>query len=116
GGDGGAQREDPDVQLPAEPRDGSPHPRAVGAQPPRGVGWRPGSLRRCAAVRAAAAAAGRGGRRRPGVRRMTGKAPGPGLAEVIRRSTAYLERHGVESPRANVETLLMRLLGVPRPA
>jgi release factor glutamine methyltransferase len=39
---------------------------------------------------------------------------GPSLPEVIRRSTAYLERHGVESPRANVETLLMHLLGADR--
>ncbi len=41
---------------------------------------------------------------------------GPAIPEVIRRSTAYLERHGVESPRANVETLLMHLLGVDRVA
>ena len=38
----------------------------------------------------------------------------PSVPEVIRRSTAYLERHGVESPRANVETLLMQLLGTGR--
>jgi len=35
-------------------------------------------------------------------------------AEVVRRSAAYLERHGVESPRANAETLLMNLLGTDR--
>jgi release factor glutamine methyltransferase len=37
-----------------------------------------------------------------------------GLAEVIRRSAAYLERHGVESPRPTVETLLMSLLATDR--
>ena len=37
-----------------------------------------------------------------------------GLADVIRRSTAYLERHGVESPAASVETLLMHLLEIDR--
>jgi len=42
----------------------------------------------------------------------------PGLtpAEVVRRSAAYLERHGVESPTANAETLLMNLLGTDRAA
>ena len=37
-----------------------------------------------------------------------------GLPEVIRRSTAYLERHGVHSARANVEALLMHLLDTDR--
>jgi release factor glutamine methyltransferase len=46
----------------------------------------------------------------------TEPATGPTIPEVIRRSTAYLERHGVESARANVETLLMHLLGVSRTA
>jgi release factor glutamine methyltransferase len=41
-------------------------------------------------------------------------ASGPRLTEVIRRSTAYLERHGVPSARTNVETLLMHLLGTDR--
>jgi release factor glutamine methyltransferase len=41
-------------------------------------------------------------------------ATGPTIPEVIRRSTAYLERHGVDSAQANVETLLMHLLGVSR--
>ena len=45
---------------------------------------------------------------------MTPEATGPTIPEVIRRSTAYLERHGVESARTNVETLLMHLLGVSR--
>jgi release factor glutamine methyltransferase len=39
---------------------------------------------------------------------------GPTLAEVVRRSAAYLERHGMESPTANAETLLMSLLGTDR--
>src|SRR6476646_4351212 len=38
----------------------------------------------------------------------------PSIPEVIRRSSAYLERHGVDSPRANVETLLMHLLSTSR--
>ncbi|HXY72623.1 MAG TPA: hypothetical protein VEM41_08770, partial [Actinomycetota bacterium] len=44
------------------------------------------------------------------------EAAGDGLrpAEVVRRSAAYLERHGVESPAANAETLLMHLLGTDR--
>ena len=37
-------------------------------------------------------------------------------AEVVRRSAAYLERHGVDSPTANAETLLMNLLGTDRAA
>lgn len=41
-------------------------------------------------------------------------ASGPSLPEVIRRSTAYLERHGVQSARANVETLLVHLLETDR--
>src|SRR6478609_6534107 len=44
----------------------------------------------------------------------TDAAAGPSLREVIRRSTAYLERHGVDAPAANVETLLMHLLGTDR--
>jgi len=39
---------------------------------------------------------------------------GPTPAEIVRRSAAYLERHGVESPTANAETLLMGLLGTDR--
>ncbi len=39
---------------------------------------------------------------------------GPTPAELIRRSAAYLERHGVESPTANAETLLMHVLGTDR--
>ncbi len=35
-------------------------------------------------------------------------------AEVVRRAAAYLERHGVESPRANAEALLMHVLGTTR--
>jgi release factor glutamine methyltransferase len=39
---------------------------------------------------------------------------GPTPTELIRRSAAYLERHGVESPTANAETLLMHVLGTDR--
>jgi release factor glutamine methyltransferase len=39
---------------------------------------------------------------------------GPTPAELVRRSAAYLERHGVESPTANAETLLMHVLGTDR--
>jgi release factor glutamine methyltransferase len=35
-------------------------------------------------------------------------------AEVLRSATAYLARHGVESPRETAETLLMSLLGTDR--
>jgi len=35
-------------------------------------------------------------------------------AEVARRGAEYLARHGVESPRANAERLLMAILGVDR--
>ena len=41
---------------------------------------------------------------------MAGSTP----AELVRRSAAYLERHGVESPTANAETLLMQILGTDR--
>ena len=41
-------------------------------------------------------------------------ARGASLPETIRRSTAYLERHGVESARATVEVLLMSFLGADR--
>ncbi len=41
-------------------------------------------------------------------------AGGPSLREVIRRSASYLERHGIERPRPEVETLLMHLLGTDR--
>jgi release factor glutamine methyltransferase len=41
-------------------------------------------------------------------------AAAPTVGEVIRRSAAYLERHGVEGARANVETLLMKLLDTDR--
>jgi release factor glutamine methyltransferase len=50
----------------------------------------------------------------PDAREAEAAASGPSITEVIRRSAAYLERHGVESPRANVEALLMRLLGTDR--
>ena len=39
---------------------------------------------------------------------------GPMPAELVRRSAAYLERHGVDSPTANAETLLMHVLGTDR--
>jgi release factor glutamine methyltransferase len=39
---------------------------------------------------------------------------GPTPAELVRRSAAYLERHGVDSPTANAETLLMHVLGTDR--
>ena len=35
-------------------------------------------------------------------------------ADVLRRATRYLERHGVESPRSSAEILLMEVLGVDR--
>jgi release factor glutamine methyltransferase len=35
-------------------------------------------------------------------------------AEVIRRGTDYLARHGVEGPRANAEALMMRVLDADR--
>ena len=35
-------------------------------------------------------------------------------ADLVRRSAAYLEAHGVEGPRATAETLLMHLLGTDR--
>jgi release factor glutamine methyltransferase len=35
-------------------------------------------------------------------------------AEVLRRASGYLQRHGVESPQANAEQLLMHVLGVDR--
>ena len=35
-------------------------------------------------------------------------------AEVVRRATAYLERHDVESPRAVAEQLMMHVLGTDR--
>jgi release factor glutamine methyltransferase len=41
-------------------------------------------------------------------------ASGPTPVELVRRSAAYLERHGVESPTANAETLLMHLLRTNR--
>jgi release factor glutamine methyltransferase len=34
--------------------------------------------------------------------------------DVLRRATAYLERHGVDSPRATAEILLMHVLGTDR--
>ena len=37
-------------------------------------------------------------------------------AEVVRRGSGYLERHGVEAPQVNAEALMMRLLGVDRGA
>jgi release factor glutamine methyltransferase len=41
-------------------------------------------------------------------------ASGPTPVELVRRSAAYLERHGVESPTANAETLLMHVLRTDR--
>ncbi len=35
-------------------------------------------------------------------------------AEVLRRATGYLDRHGVDSPRATAEVLLMHVLGADR--
>ncbi|HXF35731.1 MAG TPA: peptide chain release factor N(5)-glutamine methyltransferase [Actinomycetota bacterium] len=35
-------------------------------------------------------------------------------SDVLRRATDYLARHGVESPRANAEALLARVLGTTR--
>ena len=37
-------------------------------------------------------------------------------ADVLRRATDYLDRHGVDAPRANAEALLEAVLGVDRPA
>ena len=39
---------------------------------------------------------------------------GPTPAELVRRSALYLERHGVQSPTANAEALLMHVLGRDR--
>jgi release factor glutamine methyltransferase len=38
------------------------------------------------------------------------------ITQVLRRASAYLERHGVESPDASAEALLMHVLGVDRAA
>ena len=35
-------------------------------------------------------------------------------AEVLRRASAYLDRHGVQSPDATAEILLMHVLGTDR--
>ena len=35
-------------------------------------------------------------------------------AEVLRRASGYLDRHGVESPDATAEILLMHVLGTNR--
>ena len=35
-------------------------------------------------------------------------------AELVSRAAAYLERHGVESPRRTAEILLMHVLGTDR--
>jgi release factor glutamine methyltransferase len=35
-------------------------------------------------------------------------------AEVVRRGTAYLERHGVDAPRVSAEELMARVLGTDR--
>ena len=35
-------------------------------------------------------------------------------AEVLLRATDYLDRHGVESPKATAEILLMHVLGTDR--
>ncbi len=35
-------------------------------------------------------------------------------AEVLRRASEYLDRHGVESPRASAEALMMTILGTDR--
>jgi len=35
-------------------------------------------------------------------------------ADVLRRATEYLDRHGVESPRTNAEQLMMHVLGTDR--
>ena len=35
-------------------------------------------------------------------------------AEVVRRGTGYLERHGVDAPRVSAEELMMRVLGTDR--
>jgi release factor glutamine methyltransferase len=37
-------------------------------------------------------------------------------AEVVRRGTTYLERHGVDAPRVSAEELMMRVLGTDRAA
>ena len=37
-------------------------------------------------------------------------------ADVLRRATDYLDRHGVDAPRANAEALLEAVLGVDRSA
>src|SRR6266508_2889030 len=100
GGNGGALGEDTDLQLPPEPS------RALGAQPPGDPGGGSvGRIHRRPAGRGAAEAA-RGDRRRfLGAMRPT---------DLIRRSAAYLEGHGVESPRETAEALLMHFLHTDR--
>src|SRR5439155_21930783 len=89
-----------------ESRHGPPDSRPVGPQPARGDARRPRRVPRCADRRGAATEARR---------RVRNDVTEPvGLAAVIRRSTAYLERQGVESPAASVETLLMHLLDIDR--
>ena len=90
------QREDPHLQLPAEPRHRPPHqPRS---QPGGGAGREPAAVHRCAGGRGTAAEAGGGGHpaalAQPGV--IT-------LAEVLRRSTGYLETHASPTPRLDAD-------------
>src|SRR6266508_1612627 len=105
GRNGGALGEDTDLQLPPEPSHRSPS-RALGAQPPGDPGGGSvGRIHRRPAGRGAAEAA-RGDRRRfLGAMRPT---------DLIRRSAAYLEGHGVESPRETAEALLMHFLHTDR--
>ena len=93
--------EDPHLQLPPEPRHRPPR-RAHGAQPGRGARGRPRSVLGGARGRGEAAEA-RGRRRR--VRT---------LGEVLRLSTAHLERNGSPTARLDAE-LLHRPCPRPRP-
>ena len=92
--------EDPHVQLPPEPRDRPPD-RADGAQPGGHPGRRPVGVHRRAGGRGQAPPAG--GRRRV-----------IALAEVLRRSTQYLEDRGSPTARLDAELLLAHGLGVSR--
>ena len=110
GRNGGAFGEDPDVQLPPEPRHRPPVPGlSVHNLPAVMAGDLDEFVDALMAEERRRQLAGIGtGQRLSRADRV--RRP----AEVIRRSTAYLERHGVESPTANVETLLMHLLGTDR--
>src|SRR5205814_1444381 len=91
-----ARGEDPDLQLPREPAHRPPDQADRAPARPHPPG-RPGGVHRGAPVRGSP----------PVARRVT-------LAEVLRRSTDFLERKGVDSPRLDAERLLAHGLGLSR--